>query len=61
MLPEEAFRNCTNSNLSIDIPSSVTDIIDDAFENVNNINISETQKDLDDYPWGALHVNGVAP
>ncbi len=47
---EEAFRNCTNSNLSIDIPSSVTDIIDDAFENVNNINISETQKDLDDYP-----------
>ncbi len=54
-----AFYNCSNSALSIDIPSSVTSIESNAFYKVNNINISEDQKSLDDYPWGAKKVNGV--
>ena len=56
-----AFFSCSNSSLSIDIPESVTSIGEDAFYNVNNINISENQKSLDDYPWGAKKVNGATP
>lgn len=56
-----AFNNCTNPNLTISIPNSVTTINMFAFYNVNNINISETQEALSNYPWGALQVNGATP
>jgi hypothetical protein len=55
-----AFYNYNPSLLTLDIPNSVTSIGEDAFKNVNNVNISESQKELKGYSskWGALHVNG---
>ena len=57
----EAFYCDTDSNLSIDIPENLIFIGKDAFYGVNNINITEEQKSLANYPWGALHVNGEEP
>ena len=55
-----AFYNCRNRDLSIDISSlsNITSIGYEAFYDVNNIKISEAQKTLDNYPWGAKNVNG---
>ena len=57
----DAFYSCDNNNLSIKVPSTVTTIESYAFYNVNNIKITEEQKSLLYYPWGALHVNGEEP
>ena len=56
-----AFSYCDNDNLSIKIPSKVTSIGLYAFNKVNNIEITEEQKSLPKYPWGASHVNGEEP
>ena len=45
---------------NVTIPSSVTTIGEYAFYEVENINISEEQKSLPNYPWGAKKVNGVS-
>lgn len=57
----DAFYSYDNNNLSIKVPSTVTTIESYAFNNVNNIKITEEQKSLLHYPWGALHVNGEEP
>lgn len=55
-----AFVGCS-SLTSIKIPKSVTKIGNFAFDYINNIEISEPQKQLNGYPWGALNVNGEPP
>ena len=57
----DAFYSCDNNNLSIKVPSTVTTIESYAFYNVNNIKITEEQKSLLYYPWGAKKVNGEEP
>ena len=62
---EYAFSGCgyydDTAHLTIAIPDNVTYIGENAFINVNNIKISEAQKKLPYYPWGALHVNDEEP
>ena len=55
---EYAFYYTSLENVTI--PSSVTTIGEDAFYRVDNINISEEQKSLPNYPWGANKVNGIS-
>ena len=54
---KQAFSGCSNVE-SIDIPSSVINIGDNAFLGISNINYTGTATGA---PWGALKINGEQP
>lgn len=59
-IKNNAFYGCTSLE-NLVIPYCVTKIGENAFAGVKNINISEAQKTLANYPWGAKKVNGEEP